>query len=51
MLGPLGGIRGCQGVLGAGSECRYSETRRGRGGIRGIGGSKRLRLSRGPKGV
>ena len=30
MLGPLGGIRrhqdirGCQGVLGAGRECRYS---------------------------
>ena len=35
VLGLLGGIRGCQGVLGAGRECRYSRARRGIGDIRG----------------
>ena len=42
MFGPLGGIRGCRGVLGAGRECRYSGARRGIGSIRGIGGSSRV---------
>ena len=36
VVGPLGGIRGCQGGIGAGREYRYLGTRRGIGGIRGM---------------
>ena len=38
-LGAVRGIGGCQGCIGAGSECRYSGASRGISGIRGIGGS------------
>ena len=37
----LWAVRGCQGVLGAGRECRYSGVRRGIGGIRGHFGALR----------
>ena len=36
-----GGVGDVRGVLGAGRECRYSETRRGIGSIRGHWGSPR----------
>ena len=42
MLGPLGDVRGQQGVRvywGAGRKCRFSGDRRGISGIRGIWGS------------
>ena len=35
------GCRGCQGVLGAGRDCRYSGARRGIGGIMGYLGVPR----------
>ena len=35
LLGGIGDIRGCQGCIGAGRECRYSGARRDIGGKRG----------------
>ena len=39
VLGESGDVGGVRDLLGAGRDCRYSGTRRGIGGIRGIGGS------------
>ena len=53
-MGLLGGVEaiwGCQGVLGASRDSRYSGTRRGIGGIRTLGAPMGCRAVWGHQGV